>query len=514
MRSQLSRLAGLIASFTALLDAGCVVGPKYAPPQPPSSASLVAANAPASATPLSRVEDTPADLAAWWHGFNDPELDALVSRALAGNLDRQSAASRVRQAEAQALAVRAELLPTLNGMAAINRTQISQNAGLSQISPVIGGGSGGNIATAGLPALEFDSYTLGLSASWQPDLFGGARSALRAARLRQTAEVWSARDTDVAVVSQVAQAYLALRADQAHLAVVRDNDKNQADLLNLIDARARGGLVNEVDTVEQRGQLESTRAQVAPLEADALVRIHQLGLLLGLAPDALADELAAKDNPIDALPPANPVVPVGLPSDLLRRRPDVRQAERALAASVADVDQATAALYPQLQLTGSYDLISTALKTLLDAASRDYVIGAAFAQPLFDGGKLRARKHETEEQAVQAAIAYRKAALVAFQQTADALAAYAADQRRLVALRAAFADEARSTELNRAQYLGGISDLQGTLRAEAVAFQDQDALIQTLGQLSQDLVILYRALGGGWSGSDDRSNHTLSLKTE
>ncbi len=513
MRSQLSRLAWLIASVTTLL-VGCVVGPQYAPAQPPSSASLAAANAPASATPLSRVEETPADLVVWWQGFRDPELDALVSRALAGNLDRQIAASRMRQATAQALAVRADLLPTLNGSASINRTQISQNAGLSHISSLIGGGSGGNIAAAGLPALEFDSYTLGLSANWQPDLFGGGGSALRAARLRQTAEVWSARDTDVAVVSQVAQAYLALRADQARLAVVRDNEKDQADLLNLIDARARGGLVNDVDTVEQRGQLESTRAQVAPLEADVLVRIHQLGLLLGLAPDALADELAAKDNPIDAFPPADPVVPVGLPSDLLRRRPDVRQAERALAASIADVDQATAALYPQLQLTGSYGLVSTALRTLLDAASRDYLIGAAFAQPLFDAGKLRARKRASEEQAVQAAITYRKVALVAFQQTADALAAYAADQRRLVALRAAFADEALSTELNRAQYLGGVSDLQGTLRAEAVAFQGQDALIQTQGQLSQDLVTLYRALGGGWSGSKDPSNHTLSLNTE
>jgi multidrug efflux system outer membrane protein len=191
-----------------------------------------------------------------------------------------------------------------------------------------------------------------------------------------------------------------------------------------------------------------------------------------------------------------------VPSDLLRRRPDIRQAERTLAASVADVDQATAALYPQLQLTGSYDLISTALKTLLEAASQDYVAGAALAQPLFDGGKLRAQKHEAEEEAVQSSIAYRKAALVAFQQTADALALYSADQRRLVALRGAYVDEARSTNLNRAQYLGGIADLQGTLRAEAVALHDQDQLIQTEGQLCQDLVSLYRALGGGWSQSD------------
>jgi NodT family efflux transporter outer membrane factor (OMF) lipoprotein len=482
---------------------GCAVGPRYAPPAFAAPPSLVAGNAPAASTPLSRVEETPADLAVWWRAFKDPELDALVRRALSDNLDRQTAASRVREANQAALAVRAGLFPTVNGNAAYDHTRISNNAGLSQVSSLVGGGaSSGGVATAALPGLEFDSYTLGLSASWDPDLFGGTRSALRAARARQAAQLWSARDTEVAVVSQVAQTYLNLRTDQARLAVLKTSTQQQSDLLDLIEARSRGGLVNEVDTVEQSAQLEATRAQVAPLEGDIALRIHQLSLLLGRAPDALAGELVAKADPIAALPPAVPLVPVGLPSDLLRRRPDIRQAERTLAASVADVDQATAALYPQLQLTGSYDLISTALKTLLDVASQDYLAGAALAQPLFDGGKLRAQKHEAEEEAVQAAIAYRKAALVAFQQTADALALYSADQRRLVNLQAAYADEARSIDLNRAQYLGGIADLQRTILAEAVALQDEDQLIQAQGQLSQDLVSLYREVGGGWSEAD------------
>ena len=495
--------APFIATLLAIALAGCAVGPKYVQPDLAAPASLASANAPAASTPLSRVDETPADLAAWWRGFNDPELDALVGRALSDNLDRQTAASRVREASDAALAVRANLLPSLDGTAAYDHTRISNNAGLSQISSLVGGGlSSGGVATAALPGLEFDSYTLGLSASWNPDLFGGTRNALRAARSRQAAQVWSARDTDVTIVSQVAQAYLNLREDQARIAVLKAYAAQQSDLLELIEARSRGGLVNELDTVEQRAQLESTQARVAPLEADTALRVHQLSLLLGRAPDALAGELVAKADPIAALPPAIPRVPVGLPSDLLRRRPDIRQAERTMAASVADLDQATAALYPQLQLTGSYDLISTALKTLLDSASRDYVAGASLAQPLFDGGKLRAQKHEAEEEAVQAAIAYRKAALVAFQQTADALALYSADQRRLVALRAAYADEARSTNLNRAQYLGGIADLQGTLRAQAVALQDRDRLIQTEAQLCRDLVLLYRELGGGWSGTN------------
>ena len=513
MHLQFSHPTPFIATLLAMSLGGCAVGPKYMQPDLAAPSSMVSANAPAASTPLSRVDETPADLAAWWRGFKDPELDALISRALSDNLDRQRAASRVREANEAALAVRANLLPSLNGTTAYDHTRISDNAGLSQVSSLVGGGiSSGGVATAALPGLEFDSYTLGLNASWNLDLFGGTHSALRAARARQAAQVWSARDAEVTIISQVAQAYLNLRADQARLAVLKASTEQQSDLLGLIEARSRGGLVNEVDTVEQRAQLESTQAQVAPLEADVALRIHQLSLLLGRAPDALAGELVAKTDPIAALPPAIPTVPVGLPSDLLRRRPDIRQAERTLAASVADVDQATAALYPQLQLTGSYDLISTALKTLLAAASRDYVAGASLAQPLFDGGKLRAQKHEAEEEAVQSAIAYRNAALVAFQRTADALALYAADQRRLVAIRAAYADEARSADLNRAQYLGGIADLQRTLRAEAVALQDRDRLIQTQAQLCQDLVSLYRELGGGWSESD--ANASLSAEHE
>ena len=177
----------------------------------------------------------------------------------------------------------------------------------------------------------------------------------------------------------------------------------------------------------------------------------------------------------------------------------MRQAERQLAASVADVDQATAALYPQLQITGSFDLVSTTLKHLLDWASRNYTPGASLVEPLFDAGKLRAQKHQSEERAIQAALTYRKTALTALQQTADALARYAADQRQLQSLQTAYANAAQSAALDRAQYLGGISDLTATLRAQAVARQTQDQLTQARAQLSLDLIALYKALGGGWS---------------
>ena len=441
--------------------------------------------------------------------LGDPELDSLIEQALDSNLDRQTAASRVRESRQGAAAERASLFPTLDGNSQASHTRISNNSGLSSLSSLIGGGGAGGsgsstgsggagAASAGFPGIEFDTYQLGLNADFDLDLFGGRRRAVSASRRRLEAQVWSARDTDVALTAEVATAYLQLRAAQARLAVVQANARSQSQLLALIASRARGGLVNDIDTVQQRRTLATTQAQVAPLQASIAVGEHQLALLLGKAPADLSAELVALKDPVAALrsPPAS--LPVGLPSDLLRRRPDVRQAERELAASVEDVGQATAALYPDVKLTGSFSFVSSELKSLLDADSRNYNYATALTAPLFDAGRLRARKHQTEERAVQASIAYRRAVLAGLRQVEDALVRYAADQRQLIALRAGYADARRAAVLDRAQYLGGLSDLQATFRAEAIALQTQDQLVQTQGQLAADLVAIYRALGGGW----------------
>ena len=258
-------------------------------------------------------------------------------------------------------------------------------------------------------------------------------------------------------------------------------------------------LANEVDTVQQRSQLALTRSQVPPVAGQIASDAHQLALLLGLAPDALAGELAPRPDPMASLPAVPPNVPIGLPSTLLKRRPDIRQAERQLAASVSDVDQATAALYPQIQLTGVADLVSASLSNLLEGGSGALLGGVSLMQPLFDGGKLRAQKRQTQEQAVQAGIAYRLSVLTAFRQTADALVRYDEDQRQVEVLQAGDADARRAVDLDRAQYLGGLSDITATLRAEATKLQTQDQLAQAQGQLFADLVDLYRSLGGGWS---------------
>ena len=484
--------ASLAAS---LMAGGCTVGPKYVRPELASPPSLALNNAPASATPISGITETDVDLTNWWSQFRDPTLDDLVSRARVANLDGKTAASRVREAGASAAQARSALFPSIAAGTDYYHARLSNNAIPSDLASSFGGSGG----SSSIPTIETDIYVAGLQGSYTVDLFGANRSALRAARQRADAEIWSSHDTEVTVASEVARAYFALRASQVRLAVLKANVASQSDLLKILTARAQGGLVNEVDTTRQRSQLALIQAEVSPVEAEIAIDVHQLSLLLGLAPDDLVGELAVRSDTSAVLPVVPPVVPIGLPSALLQRRPDIRRAERQLAASVSDVDRATAQLYPQIQLTGIADLVSSSLKNLLDWGSRTLLAGATLTQPLFDGGGRLAQRRQAEERSTQAEIAYRKAVLTAFAQTADALARYGADQRQVAVLRAGYVDARRAADLNRAQYLGGLSDLTSTLQAEATAFQAQDQFAQAQGQLLTDLVGLYRSLGGGWS---------------
>lgn len=502
--------------LAATMLAGCTVGPRYARPELAAPPTLVQPNAPAAATPLSRVEEREVDLTDWWSQFGDATLNRLIARARADNLDRKTAASRVREARAAAAQARSALFPAAEANADYYHARLSQNVTPSGLGGGSGGGGGsgtGGSAFGGGSPIETDIYVLGLQGSYTLDLFGVNRSALRAARERDEAQVWSARDTEVTVASEVASAYFALRAGQARLAVLRANVTSQGDLLAILAARSRGGLVNEVDTARQRSQLAVTQALVPPVEAQVGGDVHRIGLLLGLGPDVLADELRPLPDPLAGLPTVPPQVPIGLPSTLLRRRPDIRQAERALAASVADVDQATAQLYPQIQLTGVADLVSSTLGNLIKWGSRSLIGGAGVTQPLFDGGGLFAQRRQARERSVQAGIAYQRAVLTAFGQTADALNRYGADQRQIGVLRAGYADARRAADLNRAQYAGGLSDLTATLQAEATALQTQDQLAQAQGQLFADLVGLYRALGGGWDPNDRLADGRSSVSS-
>ena len=320
-------------------------------------------------------------------------------------------------------------------------------------------------------------------------------NALReAAKANTEAALWQLRDAQVSLSAEVASGYLALRTAQTRSAIIQQSVHHQTELLDLATARARAGLVTELDVNQQRTQLAATAAQLPGLEAEQRARVHALGVLLGLEPETLRMELSTA-----AAPPLVPAaLPIGLPSELLRRRPDVRHAERQLAAATADVGVAVASLYPKFNLIGAVTQASSSAGNLLSGRSFTDVGLGMISWPLFQGGRLRANVRVSEEQQNQAYLVYRKSVLSALQDGEDALARYTSEQRRLVSLRESQRAAASSAHIAEQQYRAGLVTFINVLTATTTWLSAEDQVQQSDEALAQDLVSLYKALGGGW----------------
>ncbi|WP_419827057.1 efflux transporter outer membrane subunit [Sphingomonas sp.] len=500
------RLAPLAA---ALALAGCTVGPNYkaGTPAPPS----------AFAGPQ-RVGPPPeVDLARWWTAFDDPELARLIAIGLRQAPDLQTAASRVRQARFAIVQARALGLPQINASASPTYTRLSKNAGFSSLASSFGGGamggggaagggaggggaSGGSGSSSGigLPGSGFGTYSLGFDASWEIDLFGGVRRQVEEARANLAAAEWDARDARVQLAAEIASDYLQLRGYQRQAAIARAEAERQDRSLQLIAHTAQAGLTPDQDTIRQRTQLATSRARVAPLEAQALAQIDAVAVLLGMAPEELIVELKV-ERP---LPPVPPLVPPGLPADLVRRRPDVRAAERRLAAQTAAIGVAVADLYPRLTLTGMASLVSTALGNLFQGDSLMLTAAGQATFPILDFGTRRAQVDIAREQREQAYIQWRQTVLGALRDVEDALVRFEGERRSNVELSSGVADAGRSLKSVEAQYRVGLIDLQPVLDGQQQLLTVQDNLAQSDVRLRQDVAALYKALGGGWSDAD------------
>jgi NodT family efflux transporter outer membrane factor (OMF) lipoprotein len=466
------------AVFIALLLTGCTVGPNYSEPQlavPPSYLEAPGAGQ--------------ADLNRWWMGFNDPQLTALVDQALKQNLDIEMAAARIREARAQQGVAGASSSPQVAAEASVTRQRISENA--IPVPPGAGSGGGGSI---GLPGSEFTSWRAGFDASWELDLFGRNRREREGASARTEASIWNRRDAEVMVAAEVASSYFRLRTLQARIANAEAELARLTRFEQLVAARTRGGLVTGQDLEQQRSERAAAAAAIPALHAEAKAEIHALGVLTGQAPGALANDLMA---PTD-LTPDIPSVPSGLPSDLLRRRPDIRAAERQVAAATADTGVAVADLYPRISLTAAPALVSTALGSLLQWGSRSFSAGAAIDWPIFDGGRRKANVKVSNARQEQALIAYRKAVLTGLQDVEDALARVDGDRNQSARLEAALGTARRAEEIARTRYRGGLVILSDVLVAEARRIQLEEQLIETRGAEARDTVALVKALGGGW----------------
>lgn len=488
-------MRGRYAIAAVVMLSACTVGPNYAPPSLPVPPAFVEAS--------SRAPVVEADLTTWWKAYRDPELDRLVAIALTDSLDIKTAASRIRQARTEEVVARAQGLPSINASANATDLEFSKNAGLSSLASQFGGGGGGAAGGGGggasqggiaLPGGGITTYSVGFDASWELDLFGGTRRAVEGARARTAAAVWNGRDAAVTLVAEVADAYLQLRLAQHREAVARAEIARQARSLQLLSNTARVGLVPQGDTVRQRAQLASVQASLDPLIAEQRVQMHALAVLLARSPGTLMPELTVVRPELAPPPP----IPAGLPSDLLRRRPDVRAAERSLAAATADIGVAVADLYPRFTLTGMAELISTALSNLFTGDSLQLMGTAASTFPLLDFGQRRATVEGRREAAEQAYLAYQQTVLAALRDTEDALVRVATERRRNGILRAGVADADRAVRAIRARYDTGLTDFTAVLDAQASALSARDQLAQSDGALRRNIVSLYKALGGGW----------------
>jgi len=460
------------------LLAGCTtVGPNYAEPEVPVPAAYAEAQGAGAA-----------QLDQWWRSFGDPQLTGLIEQALKQNLDLKLAAARIREARAQEGVAGAGASPQVAAEASVTRQRISENA--IPVPPGSGGGGGGSI---GLPGTEFTSWRAGFDASWELDLFGRNRREREAAAARTGAAIWNRRDTEVTVAAEVARAYLRLRTLQGEIANAEAELARQQRFEQLVDARSRGGLVTGQDLEQQRSERSAASAAIPALQAQAKAEIHALGVLTGQAPESLAAQLS-----LPVTLPLSPSVPPGLPSDLLRRRPDIRMAERDLAAATADIGVAVADLYPRISLTAAPALVSTALGSLLEWGSRSFSAGAALDWPIFDGGRRRANIEVRNARQEQAMIAYRKAVLIALQDVEDALSRVDGDRRQLADLEQAEATAARAEEIARTRYRGGLVTLTDVLQAQQRRLSLEKQVIETRGALARNTVALAKALGGGW----------------
>lgn len=472
-------------TIAALLLAGCTVGPNYEKPSVPVPPKFAEANVPTAATD--------AGLALWWKSFGDRQLDELVNRAIAQNLDVKTAGSRIREARAREIVAGAAALPQIDAQGSASRQRISKNA--IPIPPGAGGGSGGgaNTGAFGLPGSEFNTFRVGFDASWEIDLFGKTRRSIEAAGAHTGTAIWNRRDVQVSVASEVAEDYLSLRTAQQRMVAAEAEVARQQRSLGIISARVRGGLVTGQDLEQQQSQLATAQAAIPPLRAQVEAQIHALGVLTGDTPEALIAEL----SPF-ATVPLPPPVPAGLPSDLLRRRPDIRAAEQNLHAATADIGVATADLYPRFSLSAVPALVSTTLAKLLEWGSRSYSASASIDWPIFNGGQTRANIAVTNAQQEQALIAYRKTILTALQEVEDALSNIDNDRRQIASLESADGTANRAEDIARTRYRGGLVTYSDVLQAQASRISLESQLIQARGTLSRDTVALYKALGGGW----------------
>jgi NodT family efflux transporter outer membrane factor (OMF) lipoprotein len=479
---RLAHHAGLIAAG-ALLLAGCTVGPDY--PGAPSVAPRAASQDAFVRAPREAV--APAHAAGkWWLALNDTRLDALIDAALAHNPDVHAAQARLRASRAQLQQAAANGMPAGSATVAALRTRAPDASALQGGQSTSAGGS-----TGGGP---LQLYTAGFDASWELDLFGGTRRAVEAAGAQADAVQADLADTQVSLAAEVAQAYIGLRDEQQRLALARRSAGLQQRMLDLTEQRRAGGTAADVDVERLSTQVASTRATLVPLDAQIAESLDRLAVLTGREPGDLDTELSPM-APLPALPAA---VPVGNPGDMLRRRPDIRAAERRLASANAQIGEQTANLFPKVTLFGDIGFSAATPGHLVRKENYSWLAVPYLQWNILDFGRARSGIRAAEAGRDEAEAEYAHAVLAALQDANTALSRYGHQREHLVQLRQVQAYAERSAALTRQRYAAGVATLIDLLDTERSEFAAQQDVVAGQAELLQDFVSLQKSLGLGW----------------
>ena len=454
------------AVFAALLTA-CPVGPNYQPPAPESPAGWDELS---SGVSTERIE-----LSRWWTLLDDPVLNQLVAEALISNRSLREATARIAESRARYRVVAAARFPEIDFQGSATRNRQSDNAEFP--------GSG-----------DYSDFAIGLAASWELDVFGRVRRSVESAAAFEEAAEENRRDVLVILCAEVGRRYINVRTLQQRLSVARANLASQEEISGLTSTRFDLGLASGLDVAQAEQVLAGTRTIIPPLELALTEEINALSVLLGDPPGTLRSRFAAS-APIPRPPET---VGTGLPLDLLRQRPDLRRAERELAAQHARIGVAVGDLYPRFSLLGNIGLDASQVGNLFEGSSRTYGVGPSVIWNVFDAGKLRAQIRAEEALTEQAMLRYEQQLLVALAEVEDALAAYGRTREERLAVADAVTASTTALELATMLYKDGAVDFQNVLDAQRSLLVQEDRLAVTDGAVVQTLVRLYLALGGGW----------------
>ncbi|MEM6159883.1 efflux transporter outer membrane subunit [Erwinia sp. P6884] len=482
--------SGLALAVTLALSA-CSVGPDYQKPVPSTPAAFNAMASQEGSRPLAA--QTNPD---WWRSFNDPELNSLIDRAIAGNLSLQQAVLRIAGSRQQLNQARGAWFPSVNGNLSANRQQLGVKGALEangiydqadSVDPELRTALNGLTQPVTLYQGSFD-------ASWELDLWGKVRRQVEMAGAQQQQSIENRNDALVSLEAEVARTYLQLRGGQSIVQTLSTQIEVAQQTFELTQSRQRNGLSPQLDVENARAQLSSLKAQLPQYQSQIRQAMNGLAVLTGRPPGALDAELITSKP----LPPLPEAVPVGLPSTLARRRPDIRAAEAELHAATAGIGVSVAQLFPDLSLTGQFGMRNTDISYLDNWSSHFYSFGPAISLPLFQGGRLVSSVKLARAEQASAALSYRQTVLTALQDVENALVSYRTDQQRAEELERTVEAMQNAFDLANDSYSKGLSSFIDALDAQRQLAQAKQQAATARVQSSLDLVALYKALGGGW----------------